>query len=76
MYLVKLAQRENIDIIQVLNLKPNQSFLIAKYKKQAEFFDEIKLRHILNEFIELDANSKLGKIDLNIGLETILCNCI
>lgn len=76
LYLVKLAQRENADIVQVLNLKPNQSFLIAKYKKQAEFFDERKLRQILNDFIELDSNSKIGKIDLNIGLETILCNCI
>lgn len=76
LYLVKLAEKENTDIMQVLSLKPNQTFLISKYKKQAGYFEEIKLRDILQELIELDANSKIGQIDLNIGLEAILCNCI
>lgn len=76
LYLVKLAEKENSDIMQVLNLKPNQTFLISKYKKQAGYFEEMKLRKILQELIDLDANSKIGQIDLNIGLEAILCNCI
>ena len=32
-----------------------------------------ELRKILDELINLDANYKSGLIDLNIGLETILC---
>ena len=76
LYLVKIAMKENVDVVQVLNLKPNQTFLISKYKKQSEYFEEVKLRKILQELIDLDANSKIGKIDLNIGLEAILCNCI
>ena len=61
MYLAKLAQKENIDISQVLNLKPNQTFLITKYKNQAGYFSEQQLRQILEELINLDSNSKIRK---------------
>lgn len=60
-YLIKLAQKENEDILQILNLKPNQTFLIGKYKKQAECFEEKKLRKILEELINLDSESKIRK---------------
>lgn len=76
LYLVKLAIKENVDLVPILNLKPNQTFLISKYKKQAEYFSKNKLRQILEQLIDLDANSKVGKIDLNLGLESILCNSI
>ena len=73
-YLTKLCTEKNRqDIINVLNLKPNQSFLVAKYKKQAGYFKTNELRKILGELIELDNKYKLGKIDINIGLEAILC---
>ncbi len=58
---------------EVLDLKPNQAFLSAKYKIQANYFEESELKQILDEFINLDTNYKLGLIDLNIGLEAILC---
>lgn len=76
LYLVKLSQKGNEDISQILNLKPNQTFLISKYKKQAEYFREEQLRKIIEELIDLDANSKIGRIDLNLGLEAILCNYV
>lgn len=76
LYLVKLAQKENTNITEVLNLKPNQTFLITKYKKQSGYFEEKQLREILEELINLDTQSKSGQIDLNIGLEAILCNYI
>ena len=47
--------------------------LSAKYKIQANYFEESELKQILDEFINLDTNYKLGLIDLNIGLEAILC---
>ena len=72
-YLVKLAQEEGVNILETLNLKPNQTFLVTKYKKQAEYFKTRELRKILGELIELDKNSKTGIIDINIGLEAILC---
>lgn len=75
-YLIKIAQKEKVDLAHVLNLKPNQTFLITKYKKQAEYFEEIKLRDILEQLINLDANSKIGQIDLELGLESILCNYV
>lgn len=76
LYLVKLAQKENTNITEVLNLKPNQTFLTTKYKKQSGYFEEKQLREILEELINLDTQSKSGQIDLNIGLEAILCNYI
>lgn len=72
-YLTKLCTEKNRDILSVLNLKPNQTFLVSKYKRQAGYFKTNELRKILGELIELDNKYKLGKIDINIGLEAILC---
>ena len=74
LYLVKLANMEGKDIKDILDLKPNQIFLISKYKKQAEYFSESNLETILSSFIMLDQKSKQGLLDLNVGLEAILCN--
>ena len=73
LYIIKIAQRENKNIAESLNLKPNQMFLTTKYKAQAKYFDTKELRKILQELTDLDANYKVGLIDLNIGLEAILC---
>ena len=73
LYITKLAIRENKNIAESLKLKPNQMFLVTKYKKQSEFFKEKELRKILQELIDLDYNYKNGLIDINIGLEAILC---
>lgn len=72
-YITKIATEKNKDAITYLNLKPNQTFLINKYKNQARFFKENDLRKILQELCDLDFNYKNGKIDLQIGMETILC---
>lgn len=74
LYLVKLAIETGKDIGTSLNLKPNQMFLINKYKKQAEYFNKKDLRKILEELTNLDCNYKVGLIDLEIGLESILCS--
>lgn len=73
LYIVKLAEDYNKNISESLKLKPNQMFLVTKYKKQAEFFKTKELRKILQELIDLDYNYKNGLIDINIGLEAILC---
>lgn len=72
LYFTKLALNKNKDIAETLNLKANQMFLVNKYKTQASYFETIDLKSILNELILLDKNSKIGQIDLNIGLEAIL----
>ena len=54
---------------EVLDLKPNQAFLSAKYKIQANYFEESELKQILDEFINLYTNYKFGLIDLNLALE-------
>ena len=72
LYFTKLALEERRDIATALNLKPNQMFLASKYKAQAGYFAKEELRNIIEEFIMLDKNSKIGLIDLNIGLESIL----
>lgn len=72
-YFAKIAIKENKDIGAALELKPNQMFLVNKYKNQARYFSEEDLKNMILEMIELDTNSKMGLIDTNMGLETILC---
>ena len=73
LYITKMALRENKELTTSLNLKPNQMFLTTKYKVQAKYFKESELRAILQELCNLDYNFKSGKIDLQVGIETILC---
>ena len=73
LYIVKLSEKYQRNLVEALNLKPNQMFLVTKYKQQANYFTEEELRDILFRLIELDANYKVGLIDLNLGLESILC---
>lgn len=73
-YLCSIAIKYNKDIVNSLNLRPNQTFLVTKYKKQAAYFKEYELKKLLKEFVDLDFNSKNGKIDIDIGLRSILCN--
>jgi len=58
-YIVKLAEKYNKDIAVALSLKPNQSFLINKYKMQAKYFSEAELRGIIDDMISLDSNYKI-----------------
>ena len=73
LFLLKLAAKENRNLAESMNLKPNQMFLVNKYKKQADYFSLQELKNILLELINLDSNYKIGKIDINVGLESILC---
>lgn len=72
LYIVHLCK--GADIAKSLKLKPNQTFLARKYSMQANYFKEEELEIILNELINLDENSKNGNLDLDIGLDAILCN--
>lgn len=72
-YLTKLAIDYNRNVVEALNLKPNQTFLANKYKGQVGYFTKKHLRKILQELIDLDYNYKQGNIDINVGLEAILC---
>lgn len=72
-YLTLLAEKYRENVAEALSLKPNQMFLVTKYKKQSTYFKEEELRDVLIRLIELDYKSKQGLIDINIGLEAILC---
>lgn len=72
-YLCAMAVKLNKDVVNSLNLKPNQTFLVTKYKKQASYFKIDELKKIIEELADLDYNYKNGKIDLDIGLRSILC---
>ena len=63
----------NKDVVTALNLKPNQTFLVTKYKKQVSYFKGNDLKNILEELVNLDYNSKIGNIDAEVGLKSILC---
>lgn len=73
LYIVKIAEKYNKDLAISMNLKPNQMFLTTKYRGQAKYFNETELNNIIKELAELDRKYKQGLIDIEIGLETILC---
>ncbi len=73
LYFTKLAQRTNRNIAQALKLKPNQMFLVNKYVRQSANFTENQLWQILQKLRDLDYQYKIGLIDVEIGLESILC---
>ena len=73
LYFTKLALKSKKVLIRSLNLKPNQTFLVNKYKTQASYFKEQELKEILQSLRNLDYEYKNGQIDLQIGLEAILC---
>lgn len=73
LYIIKIAEKYNEDVETAMNLKPNQLFLVSKYKTQARYFETQELREVLEALIDLDANYKIGLISLEIGLEAILC---
>lgn len=73
-YLCSVATSLNKDVVYSLGLKPNQTFLVSKYKKQSSYFKRNEIREILSALIDLDYNYKNGKIDIDIGLRSILCN--
>lgn len=73
LYIIKIAEEYNEDVATAMNLKPNQLFLVSKYKTQARYFETQELREVLEALIDLDANYKIGLISLEIGLEAILC---
>ena len=74
LYFIKLAEKEknNINIAELLDLKPNQMFLMTKYKKQSSYFSEKELRIFLRRMLELEEKYKTGNIDLEIGLEVLV----
>lgn len=73
LYIIKIAEKYNEDVATAMNLKPNQLFLVSKYKTQARYFETQELREVIETLIDLDANYKIGLISLEIGLEAILC---
>lgn len=71
LYIVQLCNGN--DVAKYLKLKPNQSFLLRKYTAQANYFKNKELEELINELIYLDEASKNGNIDLNVGIEAVLC---
>ena len=72
-YTKKATEQGRQDLITLLNLKPNQDFLVSKYRTQAGRFQTEDLRGLLESLADLDYQSKQGTIDIDIGLEAILC---
>lgn len=68
--ITKICLNENRNVADELNTK--FPFIINKYKDQARKFTLEELENVLVDLAELDMDSKVGKIDLKIGLEITL----
>lgn len=68
--ITKICVQRNISVSEELNIK--FPFIVNKYKDQCRRFSEKELEDILIHLANLDSDSKVGKIDLKIGLELCL----
>ena len=66
---MKKDKRKLYDSEKIANFRQ----LVNKYKTQSRYFQEIELKEILQNLRDLDYNYKIGLIDLQVGLESILC---
>ena len=48
--------------------------MMKKYTYQAKYFSKEELEKLVFQLIELDEKFKMGYMDLQIGLETIIAN--
>ena len=75
LYLSKISNGASKDsLVAALGIKPNHVFLIKKYQGQSKNFSEVQLRSLLEALADLDYNSKIGNIDADVGLRSIICN--
>ena len=76
LYICKIAQSVTAkdSLISALGIRPNHTFLIKKYQGQSKNFTEKTLRELIEALADLDYNSKIGNIDVDIGIRSILCN--
>lgn len=73
-YISLLAKSENEDskLIQILDLKPNQRFLVNKYIDFGKRIGINKCKYILNELTKLDMESKTSVVDVSYRLKIII----
>lgn len=67
----KIATMENRNVMDELATK--STYAANKYKSQARSFHVEELMSMIKKLAQLDVESKVGKIDLKIGLEKIIC---
>ncbi|MBQ9267615.1 MAG: DNA polymerase III subunit delta [Clostridia bacterium] len=66
--LARIALNENKSIVKELG---TNAYAAKKYTEQSRNFSEAELFQIFDDLAVLDADSKVGKIDLKIGMEKI-----
>jgi len=68
-YAIKVAQREGRAGAEVLGMNP---YVYKKAIPQANKFTEQELRKLLDKIIELDEKSKIGEMNIRVGMDTIV----
>ena len=69
--IAKIATKQGKNVLDELETK--SSFAANKYKNQARMFEERELVNMIEKLALLDIDSKIGKIDLQLGLEKWIC---
>ena len=74
LYITTFAVKLNKDIPTSIKIKTTNYNIIQKYKNQANHFGKERLKEFLDVLTKLDYDTKVGKIDPDIGLRSVLCN--
>lgn len=70
--ILALEEKQEKNLLSILDLKPNQKFLINKYIEMAKKNSKNKIKYILKEIILLDEKMKTKTIDINTSIKNIL----
>ena len=71
MYMIILLKNKGqTNVNEILKIHP---FVFSKLSKASQSYTEKSLRNIINEFDKYDRDTKIGKMDFEIGLKKIIC---
>ncbi|MGP1608902.1 MAG: DNA polymerase III subunit delta [Clostridium sp.] len=70
--ILALEEKQEKNLLTILDLKPNQKFLINKYIEMARKNSKNKIKYILKEIMLLDEKMKTKTIDINTSIKNIL----
>lgn len=76
LYLIKTATVDGRGNAEIAKKAGMPDFVVKKYKNQTQRYSEEELLDIIRECTEVEESFKNGNIDINIGLETIMCRIL
>ncbi len=76
LYLIKSALRDGLTNPEIAKKIGVADFVVKKHRNQTQSYSEEELLDIINECTAIEEDFKSGNIDINIGLEIVMCRIL